>query len=76
MKNITVSIPDELYLEARVMAARRGTSVSALVKIFIESIIEDQYSDRDNFESEGYPHPPYFPCNCETVKELHCYSCN
>jgi plasmid stability protein len=35
MKNITVSIPDEIYREARVSAARRGTSVSALVRDFL-----------------------------------------
>lgn len=31
MKNITLSVPDEVYRKARVAAARRDTSVSALV---------------------------------------------
>ena len=32
MKNITVSVPEEVYRRARVKAAERDTSVSALVK--------------------------------------------
>jgi hypothetical protein len=32
MKNITVSVDDDIYRRARVAAAERGTSVSALVK--------------------------------------------
>ena len=35
MKNITVSLDDETYQRARVMAAQRGKSVSALVKQFL-----------------------------------------
>lgn len=31
MKNITVSVPDEVYRKARLAAARQDTSVSALV---------------------------------------------
>jgi len=35
MKNITVSVDDELYHEARIEAARRRTSLSALVREFL-----------------------------------------
>jgi cell division protein FtsB len=35
MKNITVSLDDETYRRARMMAAQRDTSVSALVKRFL-----------------------------------------
>ena len=35
MKNITVSLDDETYRRARMMAAQRDTSVSALVKQFL-----------------------------------------
>ena len=35
MKNITVSVDDESYRRARIVAARRGTSVSALVREFL-----------------------------------------
>ena len=35
MKNITVTVDDEIYRRARVKAAERDTSVSALVKHFL-----------------------------------------
>lgn len=35
MKNITVSVDDEVYRRARVRAAERDTSVSALVRQFL-----------------------------------------
>ena len=35
MKNITVSLEDEVYRRARVVAAQRDTSVSALVKRYL-----------------------------------------
>ena len=35
MKNITVSIDDEVYRQARIAAAERDTSVSALVRDFL-----------------------------------------
>lgn len=38
MKNITVSVPDDVYRNARVAAARRDTSVSALVVAFLEQL--------------------------------------
>lgn len=38
MKNITVKIDDETYRRARVLAAERETSVSALVREFLESL--------------------------------------
>jgi hypothetical protein len=42
MKNITVSGPEDVYRRARVHAAEQGTSVSALVAEFLESL-----SDKD-----------------------------
>ena len=38
MKNITVSIPDDVYRNARLAAAQRDTSVSALVVKYLESL--------------------------------------
>ena len=38
MKNITVSVPDEVYRNARVAAAQRDTSVSALVVAYLEQL--------------------------------------
>ena len=38
MKNITVSLDDDTYRRARMVAAERDTSVSALVKEFLVSL--------------------------------------
>jgi hypothetical protein len=38
MKNITVSVPDETYRQARVWAAKRDTSLSAVVKYLLETL--------------------------------------
>jgi plasmid stability protein len=39
MRNITVSVDDETYKRARVAAAERDTSVSALVKAYLEQLV-------------------------------------
>lgn len=36
MKNITVTVDDEVYRRARIAAAERGTSVSAAVRRFLK----------------------------------------
>ena len=38
MKNITVSVPDDVYRNARVAAAQRDTSLSALVVAYLERL--------------------------------------
>lgn len=38
MKNITVSVPDDVYRNARVAAAQRDTSLSALVASYLEQL--------------------------------------
>ena len=38
MKNLTVSVPDEVYRNARVAAAQHDTSVSALVVAYLERL--------------------------------------
>jgi plasmid stability protein len=40
MKNITVTVPDDVYRNARIRAAERGTSVSALVGEYLRSLSE------------------------------------
>lgn len=45
MRNITVSLPDEIYRRARVKAAERDTSVSALVREFLTQLAEDGDSE-------------------------------
>jgi hypothetical protein len=64
MKNITVSISDELYLIARIWAAQNGTSVSKLVKDFLESI-PDEHGSELKFPWKAPPPPPIYR---ETVK--------
>lgn len=38
MKNLTVSVPDDVYRKARIAAAQRDTSVSALVVAYLERL--------------------------------------
>lgn len=40
MKNLTVSVPDDVYRNARIRAAERGTSVSALVGEYLRSLTQ------------------------------------
>ena len=40
MKNITVSVPDEVYRRARIRAAERETSVSGLVRDYLQRLDE------------------------------------
>lgn len=38
MKNITLSLDDETYRQARIKAAERGTTVSALVRNYLNAL--------------------------------------
>jgi hypothetical protein len=38
MRNITVAIPDDVHLRARVWAAQRDTSLSAVVRYLLETL--------------------------------------
>jgi hypothetical protein len=68
MKNLTVSIHDEIYLEARIWALRRGTSVSAIVERFLETLNESDspglaFSDgglEASLDALDGPPPPLF----------------
>ena len=40
MRNLTVSVPDDVYRNARVAAAQRDTSVSAMVVAYLEQLSE------------------------------------
>ena len=42
MKNITVSVDDEVYRRARMKAAEQDTSVSALVARFLAELAADE----------------------------------
>ncbi len=47
MKNITLKIDDETHSKARVLAAKRGTSISALVRDFLEKETSQAKSEED-----------------------------
>ena len=51
MKNITVTVDDEVYRRARVKAAERETSVSALVKHFLVELAVGE-SDTERLKRE------------------------
>jgi len=38
VKNITVAVPDDVYRSARIRAAERGSSVSAIVAEYLRSL--------------------------------------
>lgn len=40
MRNLTVSVPDEIYRRARIKAAEQGRSVSSLVAEFLSTLNE------------------------------------
>jgi len=42
MRNITVAVDNETYTRARVAAAERDTSVSALVRAYLEQLAEHE----------------------------------
>lgn len=47
MKNITLALDDEVYRRARIVAAQRNTSLSALVKKHLLSLMEEGSALRD-----------------------------
>ena len=51
MKNITVTVDDETYRMARITAAERDTSVSALVKAFLTELVANE-SDAERLKRE------------------------
>jgi len=51
MKNITVTVDDETYRRARIQAAQRDTSVSALVKRFLQELAVGE-SDAERLKRE------------------------
>lgn len=56
VKNVTVSLPDEVYRKARVKAAERNTSLSSLVREFLESLAEDlgEFKKLERLQEESY----------------------
>jgi plasmid stability protein len=51
MKNITVSVPEDVYRAARIRAAEDGSSVSALVTHYLRSL-EERDSEFSRLEAQ------------------------
>jgi hypothetical protein len=48
MKNITVSVDDDVYRRARIKAAEQDTSISALVKNYLVGLINGTNSEKQS----------------------------
>ena len=67
MKNITVSIDDDCHRLARIRAAELGTSVSALVRGYLRSLV----ADRDGkHETGAEPGEPPYQRRCRQLREV------
>jgi hypothetical protein len=47
MKNITLSVDDETYRQARIQAAEQGTTVSALVRDYLNTLSRRSMEEPD-----------------------------
>ena len=71
VKNVTISLPDEVYRKARVRAAERNTSLSALVKQFLESLAEEQgeFKRLERLQEESYAQIERFQASNRLTRE-------
>ena len=71
VKNVTVSLPDEVYRKARVRAAERNTSLSALVKQFLQSLAEDEgeFKKLERLQEESYDEIERFRASHRLTRE-------
>ena len=53
MRNITVSVDDDTYRRSRIRAAELDTSVSALVRAFLERLVRDRADGGSGREAHG-----------------------
>jgi hypothetical protein len=71
MRNITIQVTDEIYHHARVIAAARNMSVSALFRNFILTVEKQPAPDRADHEkfAEMFPALPdsYLQKRAETM---------
>jgi plasmid stability protein len=54
MSNITLNVDDNTYRTARIVAAERGTSVSAMVRDYLQSLRPSQQDERVNALAETF----------------------
>jgi hypothetical protein len=71
VKNVTVSLADEVYRKARVKAAERNTSLSAMVKEFLESLAEDEgeFKKLERLQEESYAEIERFRASDRLTRE-------
>jgi|SRR5262249_28493856 len=71
VKNVTISLPDEVYRKARVRAAERNTSLSALVKQFLQSLAEDEgeFKRLERLQEESYAQIERFQASNRLTRE-------
>ena len=55
MKNITVSIDEDTHRQARVRAAELGTSVSALVRTYLNRLVTEPLEEKVTEEESETP---------------------
>lgn len=67
MKNITVSIDDDCHRLARIRAAELGTSVSALVRSYLMSIVKNR---EGKHESDAEPGETPYQRRCRQLREV------
>jgi parvulin-like peptidyl-prolyl isomerase len=56
VKNVTVSLTDEVYRNAKIKAAERNTSLSALVRQFLQTLgdEEDEFRKLERLQEQAY----------------------
>ncbi|MCA9793283.1 MAG: hypothetical protein KC910_15845 [Candidatus Eremiobacteraeota bacterium] len=71
MKNITVSVPEEVYRRARVLAAQKNTSVSALVREFLTGLSaeESDFERKLRLQEELIESLPQFSAGCRLTRD-------
>ena len=71
VKNVTVSLPDEVYRKARVKAAERNTSLSSLVREFLESLADDEgeFKRLERLQEESYAQIERFQASHRVERE-------
>ncbi len=70
MKNITLKIDDEVHTNARIIAAQRGTSISAMVREYLQSLHQDQHSkENDEFSRVERLQKLYAAADARAVKK-------
>ena len=75
VKNVTLSIDDKTWREARIAAAEQGKSLSALVREFLQSLrpVHDTHAEnvRRMFDAMDRAHPKGAAANRLSRDEVH-----